>query len=81
MSSFAEQFGWTNSWHDINTSSDEYPLSELSETRDGMPHRIDLIIDGGLFGLELTTVVCFAEDAPELIQLGKGDVTLFGWSY
>ena len=57
---------------------DEYPLSDPSEIRDVMPQQTDLIIDGGFCGLELTTVVSFAEDAPEVIRAGMGDVALFG---
>ena len=38
-----------------------------------MAHDIDLIIDGGICGLEPTTVVDMEGDVPRVVRVGKGD--------
>lgn len=53
------------------------PLSDPYEIREYLEHAVDLIIDGGWCGTELTTVIDMT-DGIKLIRAGKGDVSLFG---
>lgn len=60
----------------------ELPEASLPETdpediRDHLEHQLDLIIDGGHCGVDLTTVVDLSGRAPQLIRAGKGDASAF----
>ncbi|MEW7977767.1 MAG: L-threonylcarbamoyladenylate synthase [Candidatus Sedimenticola endophacoides] len=57
-------------------SREEMPMTDPYEMRDLIGHAVDLIIDGGYCGLEPTTVVDM-EEAPVVVRVGKGDVSLF----
>jgi tRNA threonylcarbamoyl adenosine modification protein (Sua5/YciO/YrdC/YwlC family) len=47
------------------------------EIRDRLDHEVDLIIDGGYGGLEVTTMVEFQESGPVILRRGLGDPDLF----
>lgn len=57
---------------------DEWPLNDATEIRERLEHQVDLVIDGGPCGLEMTTVIDLSEDPPVLARTGKGDLTPFG---
>ena len=40
-------------------------------------HGVDCVIDGGIVGDELSSVVSLVDETPEIIRAGKGDVTIF----
>ncbi len=56
---------------------DDMPMMDPYDMQDTLSHQIDLIIDGGYCGYELTSVVAFVDDEPQIIRAGKGDVALF----
>jgi tRNA threonylcarbamoyl adenosine modification protein (Sua5/YciO/YrdC/YwlC family) len=56
---------------------DEFPLTDPYDIRETLEHEVDLVIDGGYCGMEPTTVVDLADDRPEILRAGKGDVTPF----
>jgi tRNA threonylcarbamoyl adenosine modification protein (Sua5/YciO/YrdC/YwlC family) len=56
---------------------DEHPLSDAEEIRDRLGSDIDLILDAGSCGLDMTTVVDLTGEAPAVVRLGKGLVTPF----
>ncbi|MEX0942509.1 MAG: L-threonylcarbamoyladenylate synthase [Pseudomonadales bacterium] len=56
---------------------DEYPLTDPYEIRDSLEHQVDLVIDGGFCGLELTTVIDLEEDMPKVLREGRGSLELF----
>jgi tRNA threonylcarbamoyl adenosine modification protein (Sua5/YciO/YrdC/YwlC family) len=57
---------------------DADPLIDPYDIRTVLEHDVDLVIDGGYCGLEMTTVVDLADDEPVLVRQGKGDVAPFG---
>lgn len=57
---------------------DEDPLIDPYEIRDLLEHDVDLVIDGGYCGLDMTTVIDLADDEPVLVRQGKGDIAPFG---
>ena len=57
---------------------DADPLIDPYDIRALLEHDVDLIIDGGYCGLEMTTVIDLADDDPVLVRQGKGDVAPFG---
>lgn len=57
---------------------DEFPLNDAEEIRQRLEHQVDLIIDAGSCGVNMTTVIDLTGDAPELIRSGKGSLTPFG---
>lgn len=52
-------------------------LSDPYEMRDQLDHVVDLIIDGGMGGLEPSTVVSLTDDEPDVLRVGAGDPTPF----
>ena len=56
---------------------EELPLIDPYDIRQTLEHDVDLVIDGGYCGMEPTTVVDLADDAPMVLRAGKGDVTPF----
>ena len=56
---------------------DEYPLIDPYDIRTTLEHSVDLVIDGGYCGMEATTVVDLADDAPLILRAGKGDIGPF----
>lgn len=57
---------------------DEFPLNDAEEIRERLEHQVDLIMDAGSCGIEMTTVIDLTTDAPELIRPGKGSLEPFG---
>jgi tRNA threonylcarbamoyl adenosine modification protein (Sua5/YciO/YrdC/YwlC family) len=55
---------------------DDYPLSDGGEIRDRLDREVDLILDAGSCGLEMTTVVDLTGETPVVVRLGKGPVAL-----
>ena len=57
---------------------DEFPLNDAEEIRDRLEHQVELVLDGGPCGLEMTTVIDLTGDVPELIRQGRGSLAPFG---
>lgn len=57
---------------------DELPLNDPEEIRDRLEKRIDLIIEAGACGLEMTTVVDLTGAAPALVRTGRGSLEALG---
>lgn len=57
---------------------DAEPLSDADEIRERLEKRIDLVIDAGPCGTEMTTVVNLVGGEPEIQREGKGSLTPFG---
>lgn len=60
---------------------DELPLNDPREIRDRLEHQVELILDGGSSGLEMTTVIDLTGDKPELVRNGRGSLVPFGMVY
>jgi tRNA threonylcarbamoyl adenosine modification protein (Sua5/YciO/YrdC/YwlC family) len=59
---------------------DEFPLTDPEEIRDRLEHQVDLVVEAGHCGAEVTTVINLADGAPDLVRAGKGDLGLFGFA-
>jgi tRNA threonylcarbamoyl adenosine modification protein (Sua5/YciO/YrdC/YwlC family) len=57
---------------------DELPLNDADEIRARLEHHVELVLDGGACGLEMSTVVDLTGDAPEITRQGKGSLEPFG---
>jgi tRNA threonylcarbamoyl adenosine modification protein (Sua5/YciO/YrdC/YwlC family) len=57
---------------------DEYPLNDAEEIRERLEHHVELVMDAGSCGIEMTTVIDLTSDAPVLIRSGKGSLEPFG---
>jgi tRNA threonylcarbamoyl adenosine modification protein (Sua5/YciO/YrdC/YwlC family) len=57
---------------------DELPLNDAEEVRARLEHQVDLVMDAGSCGVQMTTVVDLTGDVPEIVRLGKGRVEPFG---
>ncbi|MFO1205071.1 MAG: L-threonylcarbamoyladenylate synthase [Burkholderiales bacterium] len=57
---------------------DELPLNDADEIRERLEGLVDLIIDSGACGLQVTTVVDLTGAAPQVVRAGKGSLAPFG---
>ncbi len=57
---------------------DDLPLNDPEDIRDRLERRIDLVIEAGACGLEMTTVVDLTGPAPELVRAGRGPLAPLG---
>lgn len=55
-----------------------YPLTDVDEIRSHLERQVDLIIEGGIVGIEPTTVIDLSGETPQLLRRGLGDPTPFG---
>lgn len=60
---------------------DELPLNDPEEIRDRLEHQVELVLDGGSCGLEMTTVIDLTGDKPVLVRNGKGSLVPLGMVY
>jgi tRNA threonylcarbamoyl adenosine modification protein (Sua5/YciO/YrdC/YwlC family) len=56
---------------------DAAPLSEAQEIRFRLEHQVELVIDGGVCGIEPTTVIDISGAAPRVLRKGKGPLAPF----
>ncbi|MBI5900132.1 MAG: threonylcarbamoyl-AMP synthase [Rhodocyclales bacterium] len=57
---------------------DEAPLAEADEIRARLEKLVDLVIDAGRCGIDMTTVINLTGVAPELVRAGQGPLEPFG---
>jgi tRNA threonylcarbamoyl adenosine modification protein (Sua5/YciO/YrdC/YwlC family) len=57
---------------------DREPLTDARTIRERLEHEVDLILDGGDCGTEMTTVIDLSEPAPKVVRAGKGALEPFG---
>ena len=65
----------------LKLPGDELPLNDAEEMRLCLEHQVDLIMDAGSCGIEMTTVIDLTGNIPQLIRQGKGRLGLFGIDY
>ena len=59
---------------------DERPLNDMDEIRDRLQNDVEVILDGGSCGVDMTTVVDLTGDMPVIVRRGKGSIAVFGVS-
>jgi len=57
---------------------DEYPLNDAEEIRQRLEHQVELVMDAGSCGIDMTTVIDLTTDVPALVRQGKGSLDPFG---
>ncbi|HEY8857190.1 MAG TPA: L-threonylcarbamoyladenylate synthase [Rugosibacter sp.] len=57
---------------------DEHPLADADEIRERLGKQLDVVIDAGSCGIEMTTVINLTGDHPELIRAGCGPLAPCG---
>lgn len=57
---------------------DELPLNDGTEIRQRLDKDVDVLIDAGSCGVDMTTVVDLTGDAPVIVRQGKGSALPFG---
>jgi len=57
---------------------EELPLTDPDLVREHLERQIELVIDGGACGLEMTTVIDLSGAEPLLLRQGRGDAAMFG---
>ncbi len=59
---------------------EEWPPNDAELIREILEKKVDAVIDGGLIGVDFTTVIDLSGDVPVLLRQGKGDAAPFGIS-
>jgi tRNA threonylcarbamoyl adenosine modification protein (Sua5/YciO/YrdC/YwlC family) len=54
------------------------PLTDVDEIREHLERLVDLVIEGGMVGIEPTTVIDLTGSVPALVRRGKGEVAHLG---
>jgi tRNA A37 threonylcarbamoyladenosine synthetase subunit TsaC/SUA5/YrdC len=54
---------------------DDFPMVDPDEISDRLGNQVDIIIDGGICGVEPTSVLDLTSGSIEIIRKGKGDLT------
>ena len=62
----------------LSLPGEEQPLNDAGEIRDRLEKRIDLVIEAGSCGLEMTTVVDLTGPVPVLVRAGLGALQPLG---
>jgi len=55
-----------------------FPLTDVDEIRELLEQQVDLIVEGGMVGIDPTTVIDLTSDTPLLVRAGRGDIKPFG---
>lgn len=56
---------------------DTYPMTDPHDIHASLNHQLDLVIDGGYCGMEMTSVVSLVDGKVEVLRQGVGQVTQF----
>jgi len=56
---------------------DALPLNDMGEIRSRLQDEVDVVLDGGSCGVEMTTVVDLTGDIPAIVRRGKGSIAPF----
>lgn len=59
------------------TTEDGGIMVDPFDMEEKFKNRIDLFVDGGIIALGLSSVVSLVDDVPEVIRVGRGDVSAF----
>ena len=73
-----EELGEPMSSSTLILPDEEWPLNDAERIRELLEKKVDLVIDGGVVGVDFTTVIDLTGDAPILLRHGKGDIAPFG---
>ena len=57
---------------------DDQPLTDAEEIRVRLGKLLDLVIEGGPCGSEMTSIINLSAGAPELVRAGRGSLAPFG---
>jgi len=58
---------------------EDLPPADVEDIRDFLDKKVDVVIDSGSCGVDMTTVIDLTQDSPELIRTGKGPLAPFGF--
>ncbi len=57
---------------------DDLPMNDAREIRARLEHQVDLVIDSGPCGVEMTTVLDLTDEVPRVVRKGKGSPEALG---
>jgi tRNA threonylcarbamoyl adenosine modification protein (Sua5/YciO/YrdC/YwlC family) len=59
----------------LTLPGDDMPLTDIHEIEDRIGDKIEMIIDAGPTGIEPTSVIDLSGGSPEVLRVGRGDVS------
>ena len=61
----------------LSLPGDDRPMTDPEEIDRRIGHQVDVIIDAGPTGIEPTSVIDLSSGVPEVLRVGRGDVSAF----
>jgi tRNA threonylcarbamoyl adenosine modification protein (Sua5/YciO/YrdC/YwlC family) len=61
----------------LSIPGQDYPMVDARDIYDALGNQVDLVIDGGAGSLEPSTIVEMIDGNPQVVRVGKGDVSIF----
>ncbi len=62
----------------LQLPGDELPLNDMDDIRARLQHEVDVVLDAGSCGVDMTTVIDLTGEVPAVIRRGKGAIAQFG---
>ena len=59
----------------LTLPGDDMPLTDVDEIEARIGHQIDLIVEGGIAGVEPTSVIDLSEGSINILRKGRGDIS------
>lgn len=59
----------------LSLPGDDLPLTDVEEIERRIGHQIDIIVNAGTTGIEPTSVLDLTGDSPEVLRIGRGDLS------
>lgn len=60
----------------LRLADEEHPLTDAQVIHERLGSQVDVVLDGGICGVELSTVVDLTGPNPEIIRQGKGELEI-----
>lgn len=61
----------------LSLPGDDLPMTDPYDIRATLEHQLDLVIDGGFCGVDVSSVIDLSGDTPEILRRGCGDLSAF----
>lgn len=62
----------------LQLPGDDLPITDGAEIRERLEHELELVLDAGSCGIEMTTVIDLTRDPPEITRQGRGNASVLG---
>jgi len=62
----------------LQLPGDDLPVTDGAQIRERLERELELVLDAGSCGIEMTTVIDLTRDPPEITRQGRGSAAVLG---